>query len=137
MPAKGRLGQVKIKSKKPGKSKFRPSIQAKRRQNYYKTGKGSSGLLIRRPRVVRYIRKFRREHNLRYAEITSTDVSTKKEVMYKGVPDVFVGALDAMANQVVALAADFAKQRPHKGGIKLRKSDLIIAMRTIKNLKSQ
>jgi len=127
-------------TKKPGKkSRFRPLVKAKRREAFYKTGKGSVGLLVRRSRVVRVIRNVRRIENVRYQELTGIETKGKKQVLYKGFPDVIVGAADAYANRVMELAAEFAKKRRKNGakGMKLRIEDIRSAKWAIKTIAHQ
>ncbi len=138
MPNKRRFTEVKMKKKRPGKSRYRPSTQAKRRETYYSKGAGKSGLLLRRPRLVRHLRHIRKEQTARYAEITGSDTSgDKTQVIYKGCVDVFMGALDARANQIMEMARDLVSERPHKGGMKVRNRDLINATRIIARLRTQ
>lgn len=138
MPNKRRFTEVKMKKKRPGKSRYRPSTEAKRRENYYSKGAGKAGLLLRRPRLVRHLRRIRKEQSARYAEITGSEAPTDKtQVIYKGCVDVFMGALDARANQIMKMAHDLVSERSHKGGMKLRNRDLIKATRVIAQLRTQ
>jgi histone H3/H4 len=133
-----RLAEAKQKKKRAGKSRLRPSTQSKRRQKYYKTGEGSVGLLVRRPRVVRFIRKIRETQNERIAKITGSGTSTsKKNVISRGCVDVMTGALDARANQLMDQAFQFAKHRKKKGGLKIRRADLELARSNIAKIKRQ
>lgn len=137
MPGKRRFTEVKMKKKRPGKSRYHPSTVAKRREAYYSKGAGKAGLLLRRPRLVRHLRRIRKEQNVRYAEITGSEVSDKTQVIYKGCVDVFMGALDARANQLMKMAHDLVSERPHKGGMKVRSKDLIKAARIIAEHRTQ
>lgn len=126
------------------KHHFKPSVIAKRRKAFYTTGKGSTGVLVRHPRLVRYIRKIRKEQNKRYEQLTGGAVEEgKKIVLFHSFPDTLVGAIDAYANRIMELAADHAKGRrsqkgkPPKVGMKLRKDDLIFAIRWITKLANE
>ena len=131
-----RFKEVKKQSKHTGgKSRYRPLTQAKRRHTYFKTGKGSVGLLVRRPRVVRVIRKLREIQNERYLALSGIENDgKKKQVLYKGYTEAVVGALDAYANRIMEMAARFAKGRPKK---KLRIEDLESAIWAIKKISRQ
>lgn len=108
---------------------FSNSVIAKRRTAFYSTGKGSVGILVKYPRLVRHIRKIRRDQNERYKEITGAS-EDKKNVLFKSFPDVIIGAVDAYANRIMELAAAHAKSRrsDEKKGLKLKKKDLEFAI---------
>lgn len=118
---------------------FKPSVIAKRRQNYYANGKGSVGVVVRYPRLVRYIRKIRKEQNQRYEKLTGYSSESKKIVLYNSFPATTIGAIDAYANRIMEFAAEHAKARKNnkgsqKTGLKLKKQDLDFAVRWIRKL---
>lgn len=125
--------QYRVKTK----GTFSNAVVAKRRKAFYSTGKGSTGVLIRYPRLVRYIRKIRSEQNKRYEELTGS--KDKKNVLFKSFPDVVIGAVDAYANRIMEFAADHAKSRNKDGkkGLKLRVEDLEFAIRWIKKFSNE
>jgi len=136
----GRTVPTRLKQAKQHRTKshntFSNSVIAKRRAVFYKTGKGSVGVLVRYPRLVRYIRRIRREQNERYHEITGSSAEKKKNVLFRSFPEVLIGAVDAHANQIMELAAAHAKER-HKDetkGLKLKIADLEFAIYWIKKL---
>ena len=116
---------------------FSNTVIANRRKAFYTTGKGSVGVLVRYPRLVRHIRKIRREQNARYQEITGSE-EEKKNVLYKSFPDVIIGAIDAYANRIMELAAAHARERNRKKdskkGLKLKITDLEFAIYWIQKL---
>lgn len=127
------------------KRHFRPSIIAKRREAYYTTGKGSLGVVVRYPRLVRYIRKIRKEQNQRYEQLTGfAPGESKKIVVYKSFPETTIGAIDAYANRIMEFAAAHAKDRKNrkallngndkKVGLKLKKKDIEFAVLWIRKL---
>lgn len=123
------------------KRHYRPSVIAKRRETYYTTGKGSVGVVIRYPRLVRYIRKIRKEQNQRYEKITGFPPGdSKKIVVYRSFPDTVIGAIDAYANRIMEFAAAHAKDRKSRkgksadGGLKLKKKDLEFAVNWTRRL---
>lgn len=123
--------------KKPASKKtnrFSSKVLAKRRQVYYTTGSGSTGLLVHRNRVVRRIRAIRKEETERVKLITGFDNGDKKQiVIFKPFVQVVVSALDSLANRIMDVASKIAKSRAHKegGGMKLRISDLETAIELI------
>lgn len=102
---------TKDEEQKTKKRQFRPSVKAARREKYYSTGKGSTGLLVSRPRLVRVIRNARKAQTLRYAELTGIEPKGKRQVLSRGFVDVSLGALDAYANRIMEVAATLAKGR--------------------------
>lgn len=97
-------------SAKP-KRHFRPSVKAKRREKFYSVGKGSTGVLVSRPRVARVIRNARKVQSIRYQQITGIEPSGKRPSLSKGFVQVAVGALDAYANRLMEIAAELAQGR--------------------------
>ena len=143
-----RLQTVKKTAKKADarpKRHFRPSVIAKRREAFYTTGKGSVGVVIRYPRLVRYVRKIRKEQNQRYEELTGFPPGeSKKIVLHKSFPDTAIGAIDAYANRIMEFAAAHAADRKNrkvqeagkekKVGLKLKKKDIEFAVYWIRKL---
>jgi hypothetical protein len=124
-------------TKKPASKKtnrFSSKVLARRRQAYYTTGSGSTGLLVHRNRVVRHIRAIRKTENQRVKAITGFESDKKQNVIFKTFSQVVVSALDSYANRIMEIAEKVAKGRAHKeggGGIKLRMSDLKTAIEII------
>jgi hypothetical protein len=125
-------------TKKPASKKtnrFSSKVLAKRRQAYYTTGSGSTGLLVHRNRVVRHIRAIRKIENERVKAITGFSNGDKKQnVIFKTFSQVVVSALDSYANRIMEIASKIASGRSHKeggGGVKLRVSDLEKAIEII------
>lgn len=125
-------------TKKPASKKtnrFSSKVLAKRRQAFYTTGSGSTGLLVHRNRVVRHIRAIRKIENERVKAITGfSNNDKKKNVIFKTFSQVVVSALDSYANRIMEIAAKIASGRAHKeggGGVKLRVSDLEKAIEII------
>ena len=127
------------------KRHFRPSVIAKRREAYYSTGKGSIGVVVRYPRLLRYVRKIRKEQNDRYEKLTGFDPSeSKKIVVFKSFPLTTIGAIDAYANRIMEFAASHANDRKNrksvkdgkerKVGLKLKKKDIEFATFWIRKL---
>lgn len=104
-PAKTPEGEEKPKRH------FRPSVKAKRREKFYSVGKGSTGVLVSRPRVARVIRNARKIQTIRYQQITGIEPSGKRPSLSKGFVQVAVGALDAYANRLMEIAAELAQGR--------------------------
>ncbi len=127
------------------KRHFKQSTTAKRRQTFYTTGKGSVGLLVRYPRLVRNIRRIRKDQNKRFEELTgivAEEGASKKIVLFRSFPEAAIGAIDSYANRVMELAADHAKTRrsgkkPKVGGLKLRIEDIQFAIRWIRKISSE
>lgn len=127
------------------KRHFKQATTAKRRQTFYTTGKGSVGLLVRYPRLVRNIRRIRKDQNKRFEELTgivAEEGASKKIVLFRSFPEAAIGAIDSYANRVMELAADHAKTRrsgkkPKVGGLKLRIEDIQFAIRWIRKISSE
>jgi hypothetical protein len=116
---------------------FSNTVIAKRRKAFYTTGKGSVGVLIRYPRLVRYVRRIRKEQNKRYEELTGS--TEKRNVLFKSFPEVLIGAVDAYANRIMEFAAAHAKARnkDENKGLKLKISDLEFAIYWIKRFSNE
>lgn len=128
--------------KKPASKKtnrFSSKVLANRRKAYYTTGRGSTGLLVHRNRVVRRIRAIRKDETARVQSITGYENNKEQKVIFKPFVQVAVSALDAYANRILEIASMFAKKRPHKedAGMKLRISDLESAIELIIKLAYQ
>lgn len=126
-----RFGSIKKPKATVKKTHFKPKTIIKRRKAFYTTGKGSVGVLIRLPRLVKLIRCIRKEQNERYKELTGDESTAKRSVLFKSFPKSINGALDAYANRLMEFAEDHAKYRRKPGskkGLKLRKTDLEFAV---------
>ena len=132
-----RLKEVK-KPQSKSKNHFKSSVLARRRTAFYSTGKGSVGLLVRFPRLVRHIRRIRKAQNARYAALGGLPDQEGRSVIFKSFPTVIIGAIDAYANRIMELAAAHAECRrtPDKG-LKLRKEDLTFAIDWIRKLSNE
>jgi hypothetical protein len=133
-----RLKTVKKPKATGAKGHFKSSVLAKRRKAFYSTGKGSVGLLVRFPRLVRHIRKIRKDQNARYAALGGLPDEEGRSVIFKSFPTVIIGAVDAYAGRIMELAAAHAESRrtPDKG-LKLRVSDLEFAVRWISKISNE
>lgn len=135
-----RLKGVKKPSSTSVKNHFKNSVIARRREAFYSTGKGSVGFLVRFPRLVRHIRKIRKDQNARYATLggIKEDEDSNRNVLFKSFPQTLIGAVDAYANLVMELAAEHAEVRRHpEKGLKLRKADLELAIRWIARISNE
>jgi len=123
-------------SKKPASERKRhakPSTTAKRRNKFYSEGKGSTGVLVSRPRLTRVIRNARKAQTERYRELTGIEPKGKRAVLKRGFVDVSVGAMDAYANRIMEIAAEFAKGRRGKS-MTLRTEDIVRATQCIRRI---
>lgn len=130
-----RLSETKAPSKAPLKSKdkiqkhkhkpFQRSVETARQIHYYGEGKGSKGLNIRRPRVVKKTRKIIKEID------PPTDKNTRSTVIFKGFIDKVCPAIDEYGNRLMEFAAQIARNRAPKDSktLKVKKKDLELAYR--------
>ena len=136
-----RLKETKKPRSTGSKNHFKTSVIARRREAFYTTGKGGVGLLIRFPRLVRHIRRIRKDQNARYVElggIPEDDEKNHRSVLFKSFSQTVIGAIDAYANRVMEFASEHAESRRHpEKGLKLRASDLEFAIRWIKKISSE
>ena len=135
-----RLKGVKKPKSAASKNHFKNSVIARRRAAFYSTGKGSVGFLVRFPRLVRHVRKIRKDQNARYATLggIKEDEETHRTVLFKSFPQALIGAVDAYANRVMELAAEHAEPRHHpEKGLKLRVADLEFAIRWIAKISNE
>lgn len=136
-----RFKEAKGPQKSVGKSRFSNLVVAKRRQKFYTTGKGSVGVLLRSRRVVKVIRVTRAKQNERLQELTGIEPKGKRSVVFKGFSEVVIGAVDAYANLIMELAAEFAKKRRggnnRTQGLKLKVEDIMSAREIIKKIAHQ
>ena len=120
---------AKDKKHKP----FKRSVAVARQIHYYEKGKGSKGIHIRKPRVIKQTRKIIRELD------PPTDKNARNTVIFKGFIDKTCAAVDGYGNRIMELAAEIAKNRKTKDakGLKLKKKDLQLAYRWHSKLSNQ
>lgn len=134
-----RFREIKTPQKSTGTKRFKSSVLAKRRQKFYTTGAGKTGLPLKHSRVMRHVRHVRDIQNKRINEMAGLD-DKKKTVIYSGFGEVIMGAVDAYGRQVQKLATDFAKERrrmtggTEKQGLKIRSKDYIMARDWIRRI---
>jgi hypothetical protein len=110
---------------------YKRATTTKRKHDYYTTGKGSEGFVIRVPRAVRHIRAIRENASESFNILIGDDDPKTKKVIRKPFTQAVVGALDAYANELLRWANKIAdpegKKKEAGLGVKLRKRHLLLA----------
>jgi hypothetical protein len=117
---------------KKAKVSYKRSVQTARDIHHYEEGKGSTGISIRKPRLVKRIRKI-------LNVIKPKEDGKRNSVIYKNYIEKITGAMDGYSNCVMKCAAEIAEARNTKNakGVKIRVSDLELAGRWIYRMSNQ
>ena len=125
----------------PKKGHYKRETIQKRKREYYTTGKGSEGLLVRIPRCGKHIRQIRGNVSESFGTLIGDDNEKTKKVVFKSFTQTAVAGLDASANELLETAykiADINGAKKLAGEeIRLQKKHLEGARMLIQQLRSQ
>lgn len=104
-----------IVSQKPLKGKFKKSVHAKRREQFYSKGKGAIGICFRIPRLYRVLRKIGDEEMQIYAKLTGRTIDNDFRLrFYKNFFPPIIGAINDKCNIKGEFMKELMQQTKHK-----------------------
>lgn len=125
------------REKKTTTTFHRRSTLAKRRHEQFTVGKGSSGLMVKLSRCVRFMRKVCAEVSPSFRAMVGNDSDAPVRI-YKKAVKVVAGGVDAYMNLVMATAYEIADpEGKRKNAIQLQPYHLEKAQKLIKKFTSK
>lgn len=115
---------------KPQKTAGKGMKRLTRAKKHSKYAKETPGLLVRRSKVGRALRKSYQRQIDRFTKLTGLEHTGKKAMVKKDFVQLMTAVLDAYANSVMDMAFQFASSRKTRG-LKVRKEDLLKAVKII------